>query len=123
MWSVSLAAILRSSSWDIRAQPPKKQGARAGRQRQRADGTPLQPPYARRAPSPTLVCATPRRRRTKQDWEVAVAILYVVAFITPLAFWLFYTFVLLPASEKKSESQNASAAADDGGGDEGGGDF
>jgi hypothetical protein len=54
---------------------------------------------------------------------VAVAILYVVAFITPLAFWLFYTFVLLPASEKKSESQNASAAADDGGGDEGGGDF
>ena len=56
-----------------------------------------------------------------QDWEIAAAVLYVIFFITPTAFWLYVNVILTP-NDKKSESQNAAAAADDGGGDDGGGD-
>ena len=57
----------------------------------------------------------------KQDWELVAAFVYVGLVITPLSFWMYYTFIIVP-DEKKAEGQNAAAAADDGGGDDGGDD-
>ena len=59
--------------------------------------------------------------RRRQDWEIAASALYVILLITPLAIWVFYTFIL-DRDESKDEEKNAAAAADDGGGDDGGGD-
>lgn len=72
------------------------------------------------APGGTEGAASDEATR-RQHWQIAASALYVIAFITPLSIWLFYTFIL-ERDEKKDEEKNAAAAADDGGGDDGGGD-
>ena len=65
--------------------------------------------------------AAAEEAKHKQDWELLAAVIYVFFVTTPMAFWLYYTFIVVkvtPAADK----QNAAAAADDGGGDDGGGD-
>ena len=65
--------------------------------------------------------AAAEEAKHKQDWELVSALVYVFFITTPMAFWLYYTFIVVKV-DPKEEKQNAAAAADDGGGDDGGGD-